>query len=590
MRAAHTKHHLRPMHPVLFYTGLVLMTLILAVGLWGRGKGYVHRVKRFFHPAAPRQLAGHPRVDCGKPGDMEENILPETPIAAYLKLPNGKLDPSTVTPKNIRLMRTMDGTVIPATVELSGSGYRIALHPTVPLQGNTNYTFCLTEGVRDLRGATMEPWAIAFTTKPTSEADPLIKFDPARLDSTQGHGYTALRIGPDHQLYAATDDGKIFRYPILPDGTLDSPTLLDGLVKAWGPRIIIGFCFEPRSTADNMAIWITHNEPVFVNTAPLGGAISRMSGPSLDTVQNAVINLPRAYTDHMTNQPAFGPDGALYLPQGCNSAFGDADPTWGNRAERLFSATILRLDVTQLSGGPIDAAALEHNPDYNPYNYNGALSIYATGIRNAYSLIWHSNGHLYVPTNGSSPGGNTPAGGGAPALTHINFSEDDFLFDVHRGKYYGHPNPVQHHYVLHGGNPLDEHAPQRITLYPKGVQPDPDFEPAAYNFGKHVSANGVIEYRGDFFQGHLDHRILVCRYNVGSDIIALTVDADGKVVGAGASVPGLRSLACPLDLVEDRDTGNVYVSEYGAKRIMLGRAVRTGAAGSTVTTTGQATP
>ena len=29
-------------------------------------------------------------------------------------------------------------------------------------------------------------------------------------------------------------------------------------------------------------------------------------------------------------------------------------------------------------------------------------------MRNAYDLVWHSNGHLYVPTNGTAGGANTP--------------------------------------------------------------------------------------------------------------------------------------------------------------------------------------
>ena len=36
------------------------------------------------------------------------------------------------------------------------------------------------------------------------------------------------------------------------------------------------------------------------------------------------------------------------------------------------------------------------------------LEIYATGIRNAYDLIWHSNGSIYVPTNGTAGGANSP--------------------------------------------------------------------------------------------------------------------------------------------------------------------------------------
>lgn len=570
-----TPDKLHPKHSFLFYASLAAMVLVMGIGVWARGKGYRTRIIHIVRQPAHRLVSSHPSVQCGQPGDMEDNILPEAAIAAYLNLPNGKIDPATLTPRNVRLMRTIDGSVVPSSLELSPRGYKLRLHPGEPLLGGTNYTFCITEGLHDVAGAAMEPWAISFTTKAAPGAvDPLIRFEPLRLKNTVGRGYTALRVGPDHRLYAATDEGQILRFAIEPDGTLSAPTIIESLRKAWGQRIIIGFCFEPQSTADHLAIWVTHNEPVLENTTPVGGAVSRLSGPLLEAVQDAVINLPRSFRDHMTNQPAFGPDGALYFPQGSNTAYGDPDATWGNRAEQFFTASILRLDVRQLSAEPIDAASLEASGCFEPSDSHAALTIYATGIRNAYSLIWHSNGHLYVPTNGSSAGGNSPAGDGAPALTHIPFSEDDYLFDVHQGKYYGHPNPAQGHFVMHGGNPLDEHSTQRITQYPPGTRPDSAWEPAVYNFGKHVSANGVIEYRGEAFEHHLNHKLLVCRYNLGSDVVAIDVAPDGKVIGSGASVRGLGSLACPLDLAEDTTTGNLYVSEYGAKRIMLARIAK----------------
>ena len=45
------------------------------------------------------------------------------------------------------------------------------------------------------------------------------------------------------------------------------------------------------------------------------------------------------------------------------------------------------------------------------------VTIFAAGIRNAYDLVWHSNGYLYVPTNGTAYG-DTPASppGVAPAV------------------------------------------------------------------------------------------------------------------------------------------------------------------------------
>ncbi|MDX5435687.1 MAG: hypothetical protein LPK03_00730, partial [Pontibacter sp.] len=66
--------------------------------------------------------------------------------------------------------------------------------------------------------------------------------------------------------------------------------------------------------------------------------------------------------------------------------------------------------------------------------------------------MWHSNGQLYVPTNGSAAGGNTPAlksgsvwsngqvytGPDVPAMNNVRDTQSDYLFRIVKGGYYGH--------------------------------------------------------------------------------------------------------------------------------------------------------
>ena len=137
------------------------------------------------------------------------------------------------------------------------------------------------------------------------------------------------------------------------------------------------------------------------------GFVTRMAGPELEDVGDVCKNLPLRIRDHMTNQPDFGPDGALYFPQGSSSSYGAADEIWGWRKEHGLTATILRLDTTKVTPGqPIDTITPDAGGTYDPHAPGAPLTIYSTGIRNAYDCVWHSNGHLYVPTNGSSAGGN----------------------------------------------------------------------------------------------------------------------------------------------------------------------------------------
>ena len=407
--------------------------------------------------------------------------------------------------------------------------------------------------------------------------DPAIHFQAVPLPTATDAGFTCVKIGPDGLLYAAADDGRIFRFHIQDDGTLDKPTIIDSLQKAeGGKRLLLGFCFDPAATAENPILWATHSYYAVLDVPDWTGRVSRLSGKDLETVEDVVINLPRSAKDHSTNQPAFGTDGALYIPQGSESSSGAPDLVWSNRPEHLLSASILRLDVKKVTPGqPIDVKTRDAGGSYDPYTRGAPLTIYASGLRNAYSLVWHHNGNLYVPVNGASNGGNTPAGDGIPALFDLPDAEDDWLFRINAGKYYGHPNPQQQHYVLNGGNPDGKHRFNEIPQYPVGTRPDVDYEPPILDFGQHCSADGIVEYRGNFFGGKLDGSLLVCRYNAGSDILCVDLDASGNVAGERTAA-GLTGLQTPLALTEDLRNGNLYVCEYLAKRIILLR-VSTGA-------------
>jgi len=410
------------------------------------------------------------------------------------------------------------------------------------------------------------------TPKPVhGKPDPEIRFEKVALPVTAGVQFTCVVIGPDGQLYGGANDGRIFRFPIHADGTLDSPTIINSLQTAEnGKRLLIGICFDPSATAENPVAWVTHNYFAFREAPEWTSKISRMSGKNLETVEDVVINLPRSYNDHLTNQPSFGPDGALYIPQGANSSSGAPDDYWGNRPERLLDASILRLDVTKVTPGqPINVLTPDGGGNYDPYARNAPLKIYAGGVRNAYDLVWASDGRLYVPVNGAGSNGNVPAGDDSEALTNLPNAEDDWLFRITPGKYYGHPNPQQHHFVLNGGNPDGKLRIGTVPEYKVGTQPDPDWQPAILDIGAHCSADGIIEYRGNAFHGKLDRRLMMCRYAGGSDIFSVELDSNGNVARVQDQIQGLTDMLGPLDLVEDHHTGNIYVTEYGGKRITL---------------------
>jgi hypothetical protein len=524
------------------------------------------------------------------PGDT--GVTRDAFISSDLHLPNSALNANTVNNTNVTLTRNSDHANIPGIVNTSGGGDTIVLQPLSLLDANTSYTLSITSGVKDRNGAALIPYAMSFTTGTAGgNPDPSIAFDKVALSNTSNQVFTCLKIGPDGLLYASNQDGRIFRYPINADGTLGTAQVITSLqTYEGGQRLVTGFAFDPASTAANPILWVSNGFFGQTNAPDWDGKITKMSGPNLATVKDMIIHLPRSILNHMTNTPTFGPDGALYIPQGSNTAFGAPDTAWGMRNEHLLNAAILRLDTTKLTTVPLDVKTPDGGGTYDPFAAGAPLTLYATGVRNSYSLLWDENGNLWAPTNGSSAGGNTPAynsadpnqingkrigtgapysGPNVPALTSIPQTEDDWMFRIVKGGYYGHPDPARGEYVLDGGNPTSGIDKAQFTQYPVGTKPDANYRGAAWDFGPHRSPDGIIEYHGNAFGGALDGKLLITEYSGGDDLVVLTRGANGTISGAQHGYTGLTEFRNPLSLVEDPNSGFIYVSEYAGAKITL---------------------
>lgn len=561
------------------WTILVAAALIIAMGVAGlsRGRGYKTTLLRGLGLMRGAEVV-QPSMIRSRPCDGAANVLPGEIISIKLYLPNGNIDRATLNSAAVRLRRNSDGAIAPVALTLTEDEKYLLARPATALDPETPYTFELTSAMKDQSGVSMTPVSFTFTTG--AFADESIRFEKVALPTATGVGFTCVQVGPDGNLWASSDDGRLFRFPVNADGTLGTPHVITSLQSAaGGPRLLTGFCFDPRSTPTDPIVWVNHGYYAFTDAPDLSGTLSRMSGgTNLPTVQDVIVHLPRSIRDHLNNQPVFGPDGALYFAQGSNSTYGEADSLWGMRAQRLFNATILRLDpemlVKSAKGLPIDATTIDSGGTYNPATPGAPLTIYASGVRQAWDLVWHSNGRLYAPINGSSAGGNTPAGDNVPALTGIAEDEHDWLLRIAPGRYYGHPNRVAGHFVLNGGNPTPNPDPFEVPQYPVGTKPDAQWDPPVYDFGNHVSPDGIIEYRNKTaFGGKLVGRLIVCRYNLGSDLLVLSLGPDGAVESTSVGISGFGELTNPLDVTEDVRTGNLYVSEFGATRLTLLRPI-----------------
>ncbi len=529
---------------------------------------------------------------------------------------------------NVKLFDVLTGLEVPSTVGTSGGNDNISLQPDEELTPGRQYRFVVTSAVTadDAAAAPFVPFVSLFTAgepvgpPTTGTFEPLtgVSFDRVEQLAASGDIIASMAFGPDGKLYTTSIGSGIHRFDVAADGTLSNrtkvgPAELDG-------RAIIGIVFDTSLPSGELGIWITHATANIGNESQeWGSKVSHLSGANLETIRDIFVNLPRSKKDHLSNSIGYGPNGDLYFLQGSNQAAGDPDGAWGDRGETLLTAAMLHFSPThplvlaaKAGGAPIDVRT-DAIGGYDPFDADAPLKLYATGIRNAYDFVFHSNGHLYVPTNGTAGGGNSPGvnvtpesgapttaqrlgqdpgdytaacltrrvdglpytAGDVPAITNHSVQEDH-LYDVEKDKYYGHPNPERCEWVLHSGNPTAGQDPfERAggSNYPVGVQPDPNYAGYAYNFGYNKSPNGTVEYTSNTFGGQLKGRILVVRFSNNNDIVFLQPDdATGAILGAqlqegidgvaNSTIGGVGNFKDPLEIIEDPSTGNLYVNQY----------------------------
>jgi glucose/arabinose dehydrogenase len=590
---------------------LIIGSTAAGIGVWARGKGYKTALLRWAFPSDPRYM-GKPRIVLASPGDRESGVMPDVHIRAEFSKPNGQgVDPATLT-DSVRLLKGNAREVVPVRVNSDAVGSVIVLRPLQPLELNALYTFEVLPALKDSAGAAFEHFTVSFSTAAgTVYSEYPVAGVKQEQPTSFGNWYTGLTFGPDGRLYASTLAGQIHRFDVAADGSLGKPQVISTLLsRERGPRLLTGIVFDPASTPEKLVAYVAHgvfqfdqpppsNEPVKARAGtPHGvthkvipdwsGKLTRLSGANLEQAEDLLVGLPRARQDHTTGQITFGPDGAMYFAQASNTAMGSPDREWGFRPERLLTACVMRLDLRALEGKPLPLdVKTEEGGNYSPYAPGAPLTIYATGVRNAYDLLWHSSGRCYATLNGSATGGITPASPAAgtsprrpeadhpyngPAVGSVTpGTQNDFLLQIEPSAYYGHPNPTRGEYVLNGGNPTAGRDPFEVPEYPVGTQPDVRWKRPAYDFNKNLAPCGLTEYTGNAFPA-LRGKVIATRFSGGKDLIVLTPDpTTGDMKEFVTGLDGFTQFHDPLDVCVSPKTGYLYVAEHTGRKITLVR-------------------
>jgi len=406
------------------------------------------------------------------------------------------------------------------------------------------------DGTNRERTAGTTPAPLSSEPSHLATPDPAVSFTRGTLVQGESDIFapTTLAFGPDGRLYVGQMDGAVVAF------TLDG---IDGIEVAEREVIVepdvlqsvLGIAFSPTDPPAPLTIYVSHSE-VFAGPqgAPFSGTVSKLVAPQYEPVE-IITGLPTSTAEHATNGIAFDSDGRLYIAQAGMTNAGVPSDRFP-RPETPLSGAILLAD---LEDPAFNGAIVYDRPDAPAEDtkmVEGDVRVFASGLRNPYDLVLHSNGMIYATDNGP----NEPDG--APSLTCTSEGDGrsgpDELDLIVEGEYYGHPNRGR-------GRTMAEEC-----AYESGESSSGTATPPIATLGYFVSANGMAEYKADAFGGRLRGNLIYVEWVRGRIWRVVLSDDGTEVIGISRLVPDV--LRQPIDVAVGPD-GTVFVAELDAGRI-----------------------
>jgi IPT/TIG domain/Glucose / Sorbosone dehydrogenase len=244
----------------------------------------------------------------------------------------------------------------------------------------------------------------------------------------------------------------------------------------------------------------------------------------------------------------FGNNGELYIAIGGNTNAGIAGELSRNllMRENYFSSAILVANLGSPSfNGFITYDAVNDGTPITGFGPNG-VEVFASGLRNPFGVVMHSNGKIYATDNGPNAGFGDMATGCGPGQFIPDVYDSDELNLIVRNAWYGHPN--------HKRAQTD---PRQCVWKGSAVPSSSDYTAPLMKLRS--STDGIIEYQANYFGGEMRSNLIASKY--GDGLYRIILSPDGNSV-ASTSIPAIALAGDNGLAVTQAPNGNLIDARY----------------------------
>jgi len=428
-----------------------------------------------------------------------------------------------------------------------------------------------------------------------------VNFSHSLMKSTQEiTRSTSLQFGPDNRLYVSEMDGLIHVFNVTRAGknnytgtlfeTIDLVKNVqnhndDGTLDWANKRLVTGI--HVTGTAAQPIIYVASSDPRQA-AGPSGNdsGLDTNSGILHKLTRNGggwskldlVRGLPRSEENHVSNGLVLVKN-KIYLNVGGHTNQGVPSNNFAELPEYALSAATLVIDLGMIGNSTYDLPTLNGpNDGSDPFGghdglnqaileKNGPVKIFASGLRNAYDIVYTQSGKFYVWDNGPNTGW-----GGSPNNTCLNTIDNggtkyqDGLHLIKQGYYAGHPNPTRGNKANTFGGQSPIEGPANSEECKFEIPNEGDGSLTTNN----ESTNGLVEYTASNFAGSMKGDLLAAAH--GNKLYRVGLNANGnQVTSKSVLMQGFGQV--PLDVTAQGDNdifpGTVWIADNQVKSIIV---------------------